>query len=246
MTTIVLGIADAPGELRAFPKREREAMIMAARKTIIVDAPRWIQWSIRGGGAGETPRATASPSEAKKAKGRRTPQKWGRLKKLVKSLVGGRRRRVPKVKGSKPPKAPGACTPRPAPSYRTPIDTGNYAGSWVAEATPEGAVIYSAANPPIKAGVIELGRRPGKGIPIDPLAEWVRRKLGCQDPDQARAIAAAISFHARKHGRAGLRVLRRAHPKIAEAMVRNVERQLQISTAKAAELYRARARLEAR
>lgn len=39
-----------------------------------------------------------------------------------------------------------------------------------------------------KIAAIEHGRRPGKGVPIDPLKVWVRRKLGAQIRD-LRAVA---------------------------------------------------------
>lgn len=251
MTTIVLTIQQVPGELRAFPKRTREAMVMAARRTILIDGPRWVQWSIRGGGmtGAEAPRATATPAEVKKAKGRKTPQGWrkslGKLRKAIGQIFGSSRPKVRK------PRAPRVKDPPPKPpfdpnAYRVPIDTGDYANSWVAEPTDDGAVLYSAASPSIKAGVIELGRRPGKGIPIPPLQDWVRRKLGIKDPDEAKGIAIRISWQAKHHGRPGLHVLGRAHPKIAEAAVRNTVRQLKINHAKAAELYRARAKMEVR
>lgn len=245
VATILLSITQAPGEYRAFPKRTREALVMAARRTILIDGPRWIQWSIRGGGAGVTPRAVATPAEVKKAKGRKTPKAWPKqfrkAHKLLKriGLVGGRTK--PKVKNSKPPTPKTQKAPA---GYRVPIDTGDYANSWTAEPTEDGAVLYSAASPAIKAGVIEVGRRPGVGIPIGPLQDWVRRKLGVKDPDEARGIAIRISWQAKHHGRPGLHVLGRAAPKIAEAMVANTARQLKVAHAKAAELYAARAKLK--
>lgn len=116
--------------------------------------------------------------------------------------------------------------------YRTPVDTGDYARSWKAEIMPMEVergrvvgpgriIIYSAASPPVKAGVIEHGRRPAP-IPIGPLADWVRRKLGVSDPGKAKGIAFAISRKASKRIRPGLEVLARAHPKIAEAVEKRV------------------------
>lgn len=136
-----------------------------------------------------------------------------------------------KPKKAKAPKSPGARNKpepaaRPPAGYRPPIDTGDYARSWKAEDIEGGALFYSAASPAVKAGVIEEGRRPGVGIPIEPLAEWVRRKLGVQDPAQARGIAFAISMKQKKQGRPGLYVLKRAHPKILEAAEKNVRREL--------------------
>jgi hypothetical protein len=74
--------------------------------------------------------------------------------------------------------------------------------------------------------VIEQGRRAAP-IPIEPLAEWVRRKLGCKDPKRSRSIAFAISRHASKHARPGLYVLARAHPKISDAFFENLQAILQ-------------------
>ena len=89
----------------------------------------------------------------------------------------------------------------------------------------DGGLFYSSSRPPILAGVIEYGRRPAP-IPIRPLADWVRRKLGCSDPKKAIGIAIAISKTAAKTERPGLHVLGRAHPKIAEALHKNVGREL--------------------
>ncbi|TAL46146.1 MAG: hypothetical protein EPN91_00830 [Salinibacterium sp.] len=107
-----------------------------------------------------------------------------------------------------------------------PFDTGDYARAWAAEKTPEGAIFYSTASPAVKAGVIELGRRPGTGIPLDPLARWVKRRLGIHDESKARSIAFLISRKAKARGRRGLFILKRAHPKIAAAFAENLRREL--------------------
>ena len=127
----------------------------------------------------------------------------------------------------------GYTGPRP---YRVPVDTGDYARSWKSDVEPmevhggrvsgPGRIaIYSAASPPVKAGVIEHGRRPAP-IPLGPLADWVRRKLGVSDPKVARGIAFAISRKASKVRRPGLEVLARAHPKIAAAVEKRVAAEL--------------------
>lgn len=241
MTAFTIRISDLSAELRALPVRDREAMKRAARYTLEVEGPRWIQWSIRGGGAGAAPRATATRAERRMRK--KTPQGVGAvLRKAIKKL---KVKILGKTSASRAPKRPKrAPSPkRAAPGgYRVPIDTSDYANSWVSEPTSDGAIMYSSPNPPIKAGVIELGRRAGKGIPIAPLEAWVQRKLGVKDPVQAHGIAIAISRHAKKHKREGLHVLGRAHPKIAEAMKRNMVREMKISTAKAARLYTAATR----
>lgn len=104
-----------------------------------------------------------------------------------------------------------------------PVDTGNYAGSWVTEDLPDGAQIYSGASPAIKEAVIESGRRPAF-IPIRPLADWVRRKLGEQDPKRARSIAFAISKKASQKARPAQQILAKANPEIVKAFKRNLKR----------------------
>lgn len=223
MPTMTIAWKDLPYELRALPKRDAIALRAAILRTLSYDAQRWIQWSIRGGGAIAPRRPTASGPRKKK----------GRLARLAKKLRSALRR----LGGKRPPgtrrvKSPGGCGARPTPTYRTPVDTGDYANSWRYQLTSEGGLLYSASNPPEKAGVIEEGRR-AAWIPIAPLAEWVRRKLNCPDPKRARAIAYAISKYASTHPRKGLHVLGRAHPKIAEAMQRNVERELHVAIKRA-------------
>lgn len=114
-------------------------------------------------------------------------------------------------------------------SKRRPVDTGDYRRAWAAEPTPAGAIFYSTASPAVKAGVIERGRRAGKGIPLEPLAEWVRRRLHVRDRANARSIAFLISRKHRREGRKGLGVMKRAHPKIAEAFRQNLLKELRRS-----------------
>lgn len=113
-----------------------------------------------------------------------------------------------------------------ASSDRVPVDRGFYKRSWRHERTPDGGFLYSTDG--VKAGVIEHGRRPA-WIPIPPLAEWVRRKLGVRDERKARSIAFAIAITASRKKRPGLSVLSRAHPKIAEAARANIRRALRAS-----------------
>jgi hypothetical protein len=47
---------------------------------------------------------------------------------------------------------------------------------------------------------VELGRKPGRGIPLVPLTLWVKRKLGVSNPRQARSIAYLISRKAKRVG----------------------------------------------
>lgn len=48
--------------------------------------------------------------------------------------------------------------------------------------------------------VLEKGRKPGKGIPIEPLTLWVKRKIGVSDERAARSMAFAISRKAKRRG----------------------------------------------
>ncbi len=227
MAELTIGIADLGAELRRLPKRDQAAIRRGIQRTLEVDAPRWIQWSIRGGGMGGVPARTApkKPSKPKTPKPRAglLRRVLSRLKTLLSRLRGGR---VPKKPGAGKMKPKDPCAPGAAPTgYRQPIDTGDYANSWKSEMLEDGGIFYNSGRPPIKAGVIEHGRRPAP-IPIRPLADWVRRKLGCADPKRALGIAIAISKTAAKTPRKGLKVLERAHPKIVEAAHKNVDREL--------------------
>jgi hypothetical protein len=102
--------------------------------------------------------------------------------------------------------------------YYQPVDTGDYKAAWLHELYDNGGVFFSNATPPVKAGVIEKGRRPGKGIPLDPLQEWVRRKFGENDLKKARRIAYLISRKHKAKGRPGLGVMERARPHIRSAL----------------------------
>ena len=229
MPTMTIALADLEAEYRDLPRRDRRALQRAAARTFEVDAQRWIQWSIRGGATGQRSQRTAKPKPKRR---RRT---WiANLMKGVASLFRSRRGKVPRVPNSLPEVkgTDGSCSRRAPPLYRVPIDTGDYANSWRATATEDGYVLYNSSNPPEKAGVIELGRRAAP-IPIEPLVHWVRRKLGCPDPRKQRSIAHAISRYASRHPREGLRVLERAHPRIAEALIRNTQRELRQSISQA-------------
>lgn len=50
------------------------------------------------------------------------------------------------------------------------------------------------------AMAVEMGRRPGKWIPIEPLQLWVKRKLGVDNEREAKSIAFAISRKAKMSG----------------------------------------------
>lgn len=225
MPTLKIAIGALGDELRAVPKRDRAAIQRGAARTMSVDAYRWFDWSLRGGGARGT--ASASQPPKKPRKPRKPRQAAGLLRKLLTRLRGlldlfkGKRLpRVPKGLSAADP-----CARKDPPAYRVPVDTGDYANSGRHEVLEDGAIFYSATNPPIKAGVIEFGRRPAP-IPIAPLQDWVRRKLGCTDPVRARGIAFAISKAAAKTKRPGLHVFERMRPPLEEAAYRNILREL--------------------
>jgi hypothetical protein len=112
------------------------------------------------------------------------------------------------------------------PKKQRPFDTGDYKRSWKSEDTDDGAIFYSAATPAVKAGVIEHGRRPGKGIPQKPLLAWVQRKLRIKDVAKAKHVAAIISINAKRFGRPGLGIMKKAHPRMVAAFQANLEKEL--------------------
>ena len=64
MSAVTITLSQLGHELRDLPKRDKEALRRAIKRTVEVDAHRWIQWSINGGGRGGAPR----PRPAKPAK----------------------------------------------------------------------------------------------------------------------------------------------------------------------------------
>jgi hypothetical protein len=211
-TTITISLLNLPDEYRRQAHRDIDAIRAAIRKVAHEDALRWIQWSIRGGGTGQAiPRTTGTKPRAEKGKAAR-PKKLKERGAAPKAGKG-------KDTGSSPQKRPRPKTEPP--TYRQPIDTGDYARSFDATDTPNGAVIFSRAKPAIKVGVIEHGRRPAP-IPPGVLVDWVRRKLHVKDPKEDLGTAIAISKAAAKKRRPGLKVLARARPKIKDAVHRAV------------------------
>lgn len=210
-------------ELRDLAKSNKLAVRRAVTRTVMVDAQRWIQWSIRGGEEADPQRSLNIKPVIKRPRTKRRQSIGKRLLKAIKRFLGEKPRR----KYNKPKQPPTEVGPKSA--YRVPVDTGGYARSWRGVETPRGGLFFSVSSPRVLAGVIELGRRPGKGIPTAPLADWVRRKLGESDPERAKGIAIAISMKHKRDGRPGLHVLGRAHPKIAESLAKNIARELQQS-----------------
>lgn len=236
MASIKISWKDLPRELRRLPRRQQAAVRKGVEDAIRIDSYRWIQWAIRGGGIQGPPKQPRKPPKPREPKGepkkpsmiRRVLSVLGRMMGMVR---GSRAAKLPPPKVRKPKKAKvvDPCAQRDVPAYRVPIDTGDYARSWAHTIMGDGSggMVYSTASPAVKAGVIEKGRR-AKHIPKRELAEWVRRKFGCQDPKKAMRIATAISFAASKQPREGLHVLERAHPKIAEAAQKNVLRYMRM------------------
>lgn len=81
---------------------------------------------------------------------------------------------------------------------------------------------------------VELGTRP-HFPPVQPLADWVRAKLGEHDPQAARAIAFCIARKIAAHGTQGQHVFKRAldaaQAQLAGVFDRAVERTLNGSEA---------------
>jgi hypothetical protein len=101
------------------------------------------------------------------------------------------------------------------------FDTGRFLNSWKAEA---GTSLYIAKlfNDAPYAGVIEHGRRPGKGVPPGVLDAWVRRKLvgtrrrGVKAIKEIESLAFLVSRAIKLRGIPGRRILAGAMPQIAE------------------------------
>ena len=217
MATIIISIADLGNELRRLPRRNEAAILRAVHNTLAIDAYRWFDWSIRGGGLVAPPARTGTgPKKPPKAKIR--VSLLGRIVKRLKGVLSLFRKKAKKPKAKKPPAPRG-----PPPGYRVPVDRGFYAASGRHDLNEKGGMFYSADTPPIKVGVIEEGRRPAF-IPIRPLVGWARRKFGL-GPDEAKSAAFAISTAASKTRRPGLHVFARMHPKIAEALHKNIDRE---------------------
>lgn len=76
---------------------------------------------------------------------------------------------------------------------------------------------------------VELGSRP-HFPPVQPLADWVRAKLGEKDPGEARSIAFCIARKIAAHGTKGQHVFKRAleagEERIQAAFDKAVERTL--------------------
>lgn len=102
------------------------------------------------------------------------------------------------------------------------VDQGFFKLSWGARPIPQGAVVENTAP---YAAVLEYGRRPGRpGPPLQPIIEWVHRKLLGQMRGQYRAaksIALGIASggsKTRKEAIAARQEVRQAFGKEANAL----------------------------
>lgn len=90
------------------------------------------------------------------------------------------------------------------------VDIGEYKRAFSVRRIPRGAELRNTAP---YAGVIEYGRRPNRpGPPFEPIFQWVRRKLGIEDPGVAWAIRNAIH----RRGTRPRFILRRTHRRMLE------------------------------
>lgn len=98
-----------------------------------------------------------------------------------------------------------------------PFDRGLYSNSWKDTPIPKGHRLYSDSP---YAGIIEWGRRPGAWPPIQPIREWVYRKMrhgstrgkgaktwtrkntakGGSQESELNSIAFLIARHIKEHG----------------------------------------------
>lgn len=97
---------------------------------------------------------------------------------------------------------------------------GGLRGSIFSEETVTGDTIRGIVSSPLPyASVVELGRRPGKMPPVQPILDWVEHKLGLRDR-AAESAAWAIAKKIQRKGTAGARMFGRA----LEAQERTVQR----------------------
>lgn len=82
---------------------------------------------------------------------------------------------------------------------RTPFGvTGKLRRGWITEMESDTSVaVYNSEE---YALPVELGRRPGKGIPLEPLRLWTRRVLGITEEKKINSVAYLISRKAKLQG----------------------------------------------
>lgn len=98
---------------------------------------------------------------------------------------------------------------------RTPAGVGGAAGlrgSIHGEVVSFGMPVKAQVGTPLEYGeVVEYGRRPGKAMPpVDPIAKWVRSKLGITDRKEARSVGFAIARTIAREGTEGAHMFENA------------------------------------
>ncbi len=99
------------------------------------------------------------------------------------------------------------------------VDLGLYKNAWIAARLfgPEGGA--EIRNDAPYAGVLELGRRPGRpGPPFEPILEWVESKLvrgGEIEPEEAHDVAFAIRASIHVKGSPGHFILKSVRSKVS-------------------------------
>lgn len=74
----------------------------------------------------------------------------------------------------------------------------------------------------IYAAPVETGSRPHMP-PVEPLADWVRRKLGIADPAKARGVAKAIAWKIKAHGTPAAHMFRTGREAVQPQILAAVE-----------------------
>lgn len=102
-------------------------------------------------------------------------------------------------------------------------DTGAYVRGFEAEPTPDGVRVVNHAP---HALTIEYGRRPGQpGPPLQPILEWVQRKLGLQGEEAQRA-AFVIRQKIHEEGSPPHFVMLRVTRQVRRVFLRRLRREL--------------------
>ena len=109
------------------------------------------------------------------------------------------------------------------------FDTGLYVMAWQAAPTPNngGAVLF---NTSVYAEVIESGRGPGRGAPLDPLTAWVARKItpairpGESQAQANRRVAFAVMRNIKSKGIKARHVLDKSLSKLEMAFEQEISK----------------------
>lgn len=115
-----------------------------------------------------------------------------------------------------------------------PRATGTFERSFIVIKVPDGAVLTNSARHSI---FVELGRRPGKRPPLQPIIDWVKIRRIAKG-GAARRVAMAIARKIGRRGTPGKFVFKRTMPIIAKRLP--IEISLAMSRAVAAAARRTR------